>query len=365
MKKLFLLGISSFLWSFSAFAAEAPHQTLADKIAEKPLWLTDRSSDAPVLLSLALHSGLSKKFIETGAYDRSVYAKGCSVFCGSPRCEYCPAHGVIAAADIEAYIGQGPFWVGVRNVGGGFTLHRDTWSGAPSATPQQWPVKERVEVTVLSPAFMVGATLGGLLGGFDIALGFEPAGLAINGAMPTSHGKGLIEMHGYTPALKYKSLGLRLFAGAQAAYTDSATNREWEVCVHPGGALSGLAGLQGTVAFVRFGVAYGQHYQMAGKSEIVAQDRYTARLAEYEQEALFRQEWQMRRSAGGNTAQSVQLAPTAPPVLGQAQHAHVVASYLGLSFGSVTLGCSSQVEIDVATGLAKPAIIQLALSCAL
>ena len=65
---------------------------------------------------------MGRAFIETGVYDISGFAKYPRLLMGM---SFGKNASIGSSLDIEAYINNGPFWLGVRNLGGGFSYYRN------------------------------------------------------------------------------------------------------------------------------------------------------------------------------------------------------------------------------------------------
>lgn len=330
--------------------------SLAERIADKKLWLGTKSSDSAAYLSIALH-GAGRRFVETGAYDVSVYAKGAKLLVGFPQCNRCTPTGFFSALDLESYIAQTPFWVGVRNLGGGFGHHRHRYyknqmpAREPSAELQTETLrhvtayKEQIAAIVLSPALVTGATLGGQWGGWDIAFGVEPSASAFNGgAIPTMHTKFFCETYGYTAPVRYKKFSGRLFVGGQCAAASAGENREWGINLAPGASVSGVFGAQAAWSFLRFGLAYGHQYQGGTRSTITYRNDYLRRAKEYERDnTALAQAHKGERAFMG--AAAPQFETVAIPLdIPSALATHSVTSYCAATWRKWTIGLSGQYE---------------------
>ena len=323
--------------------------TLAERIADKKLWLGNKSSDSSAYLSISLH-GAARRFVETGAYDVSVYSKGARLLVGFPECGSCHPTGFFSSLDLESYISTTPFWMGMRNLGGGFAYHRHRYY--KNQIPQHEPTdvlqtetlrhvtayKEQIAAIVLSPAFVVGATLGGPWGGWDVALGIEPSASAFNGgSIPTMHTKFFCETYGYSAPLRYKKLSGRLFAGGLCSVSTPGSNREWGIQLTPGVSVSGMTGIQAAWSFLRFGLAFGQHYRGAARTSVTYMNDYNRRVREYERDS--------RALANVQEGSGVKIEPlTIPLEIPAALLTSAITSYCAATWRKWTIGLSGQYE---------------------
>jgi len=338
----------------------AGYPSLAERIANKKLWLGNKSSDSSAYLSVALH-GAGRRFVETGAYDVSVYAKGAKFMIGFPECRQCYPVGFFSSVDLETYLSATPFWIGVRNLGGGFGLHRhkehrNQFPEQPATDVLQVAtlrhttvIREKVAAIVLSPALVSGATFGGQWGGVDMACGVEPCASALNQyGMSAMHAKFFCEAYGYSLPVRYKKWSARLFCGGLGAVSAPGINREWGVRVQPGPGASGMIGVQSAWSFLRFGVAYGHHFQAGTRTTIRGQEEYLRRMSEYERErSILKQVQFSGRPLGGlpdARFESVALPLDATPSLST----HSITTYCAATWRRWTLGLSGQYEWNVA-----------------
>jgi hypothetical protein len=330
--------------------------SLAQRIADKKLWLGNKSSDSSAYLSVALH-GVGRRFVETGAYDVSVYAKGAKFMIGFPECKQCYPVGFFSSIDLETYLSATPFWIGVRNLGGGFGLHRHKEyknqmpEYPPSETLQVGTlrhmtlIREQVAAIVLSPAVVSGATFGGNWGGIDIALGIEPCASAVNQyGVSAIHSRFFCETYGYSLPLRYKKLSARLFCGGHCAVSAPGVNREWGLRLLPGIGVSGMAGIQSAWSFLRFGAAFGYHFQGGTRTAVRVHEDYMRRMHEYEREqSMIRQVQFADRlvSGAGTVMRDVAMLPlNATPNFS----ANSITTYCAATWRRWTVGLSGQYE---------------------
>jgi len=302
----------------------------------KNLWLTGKTHDHDICVSGVMHSGLVRRFIETGAYDASVYAKGFKISCGTPLCRECRPDGFFSAVDAEKYIGNSPCWLGIRNLGGGAAFHRHH---------DRFHKKYETSVTgiILNPQFCGGATFGGSLGGIDTMLGIEPNAIQFNGgAVPTMHIKFLTESYAYSAPLKYRSASGRLFVGVQGSVTTPSMNKDWGLNIRPGYSAGGMVGVQWKLGFLRFGTAYGYQVQKGTTSHLKDGFVYAEKLSNY-QEKMF-----ALSQVGNRMMVAHKSAPSdiaSPLVLDAGGHTHMVTSYLMATIKErFTIGLSAQCE---------------------
>ncbi|MDQ5890330.1 MAG: hypothetical protein QG604_204 [Candidatus Dependentiae bacterium] len=315
------------------------------KKASNDLWLSDKASDAFISFSTSFQSGLARRFVETGAYDLSVRAKGLKILFGSPTCNHCMPDGFFSAVDIEGYVGDGPMWVGLRNLGGGFALHKHyerlqhTNDELHNAHRPLFMVKQPITAIILTPSYLLGATFAGRFGGIDISIGCEPVGLFLaNGSAPTTHVRLFTESYGYTAALKHNAMSARLFFGGYAEHAFSGENREWSVKFSPGSMVGGVAGLQGALGFLRFGSAYGYQWH-SGSTSAVLDNSYA-----YFYRSRSGSAWQEAPRNESQPAEVSDVGMTSAPALTSvaAGGAHKLTSYVAATFDRFTVGLSCQ-----------------------
>jgi len=370
VKKIALCVVSMYLCMASCVLAAnslvaletAPlvgYPSLAQRIAHKKLWLGNKSSDSSAYLSVALN-GAARRFVETGAYDVSVYAKGAKFMIGFPECRQCYPVGFFSAVDLETYLSATPFWIGVRNLGGGFGLHRhkehrNQMPEQPASEKLQLAtlrhvthIREQVAAIVLSPALVSGATFGGQWGGVDVALGVEPCASAVNTyGVSAMHSRFFCEAYGYSLPLRYKKLSARLFLGGQCGVSAPGINREWGVRLLPGVGASGMIGVQSAWSFLRFGLAFGHHFQAGTRTTIRSQEDYVRRMHEYERDnSILRQVQFLQNPIGRDGAARIDTLRV-PLDVAPSISIHSFTSYCAATWRRWTLGLSGQYEWNV------------------
>ena len=318
-------------------AAESPARTsVAGRMTHENLYLSEDVLPSRSIVTLLSHGGLAQRFVETGAYDVSLYSHGFKFFYGSPGCRFCAPLGVVSAVDIENYVGDGPFWVGLKNIGGGFAVHRHVRNAGPAvplasrAWPESVTIHDHLVTKLLSPQWALGATFGGAAGALDTMIGCEPYLVLLNGVdAPTVHVRLAYESCMHTPPLRYKKMSIRLLGGLAASYAFSARSSEWGVSIAPGNIMGGLIGFQAAWSFARFGSAYGYVVDSGGTCTVVAKNTYESRLrAHVQHEEALRE---VLTRAGGSGGVLPAASGESPLRVSPQARTHSLTSYLAFA----------------------------------
>jgi len=274
-------------------------------------------------------AGFIQPFIETGLYGLKTTSKGMSILFASPLCSQCRPTGLYSTVNLDGYLVKTPFWVGVHDLGGGFGLHRhsehqnNTATGSADSLRHVEIARESIVALLAEPTFLFGASFDGVVGGIDACVGVVPFSLQMNGGLiKTVHEQMYLKLYGYSPTLAYKIINMRLFAGAKAGFFMDSRNAEWGVTVSPGQFVQGLAGVQGGIGILKFGVAGGLKALSAGQATMNAV--YNQRLEEYYKH-------------GGTVSQ--------PLAVDEGMMGRFVCSYVGINWKSLVLGLVNCVDL--------------------
>lgn len=278
-------------------------------------------------ISTPSSGGIESHFIETGFYGVSTAARGLKLVLGGPACTECRPTGFFSAVDLDSYIGNSPFWVGLHNVGGGFGIHRhnerrnNPGDTVGDSLRHVEVSRQAVLAIIADPMVLTGVAFDGWAGGVDLRLGCAPFSILTGGFVPTMHTKLMVEAYGYSPAVRYKTAHMRVFAGGKAGFLTDGYNAEWGVTVWPAEFAQFMTGVQGGVSIIKFGFAGGLKASAAGRATMNA--IYNSRMNEY-------------RLAGGVGD---------PLIMNEQIFKRFVSSYVAFCWKSLVLGLTNYVEL--------------------
>jgi len=284
---------------------------------------------AMVRLATEHGEGVRSHFLATGLYGLGVRSKGLRVALGEPSCSACRPYGFFSTVDLDSYIGTGPFWVGLHNLGGGFGVHRhverhnNTVVGQESSLRHLEVTRETIVARLADPRWLAGVSFDGFLGGIDMCLSCAPFTVITHGKLvATTHVSLAAESFAYTRSLIYNKMNARLFCAGRVGYVANGDNAEWGVEVAPGESGEAMIGLQGAIMPIKFGIAGGLALQAATRTLMNA--TYLQRLAQYQGQAM---------------------AIADPLVVAPAIRNRFLCSYVAFSWDNFVLGLSNYVVL--------------------